>query len=147
MEDFYRMDFAVYTTPEVIGEIEDEKQLQEITEYINAGKLIIDTDGDYDTIFTMSNELTGLSTTDCSILEFAGRKECIILSTDGGLRREATRRNFAVRGVLWIIEGLHAKNIITTEKAVEKLTSYPEINGRTPKKEIDKLIQKLTNPE
>lgn len=31
MEDFYRMDFAVYTTPEVIGEIEDEKQLQEIT--------------------------------------------------------------------------------------------------------------------
>ncbi len=147
MEDFYQLELTVFTTPQVIGEIEDPEQLREINIYINNGKLIVDNAGDYDIILAMSNEIAGLSSTDCSVLEFAGRKTCVILSTDGGLRREAAKRNFTVRGVLWIIEELHTKQIITTEKAVEKLEKYPEINRRTPKKEIDGLIKKLTNTQ
>ena len=144
MADFYRMNLSVFTTPEVIGEITDEKQLSDITIYIDSGKLVIDESGDYDAILGISSENLGLSFADSSVLEFASKKACTILSTDGGLRKEAAKRNLTVRGVLWIIEELHTKKIITSEKALQKLKMYPEINKRTPRKEIEELIKKFT---
>jgi hypothetical protein len=52
-------------------------------------------------------------------------------------------KNLRVRGVLWIIEELYGKQIITVEVALQKLQMYSEINARAPFKEIQNLIKKL----
>jgi len=145
LQDFFKLELLAYTTQQVLDEITEESQLTEIVFYINNGRLIIDSEGPYDSIAVIYDENPGLSFTDSSVIELASRKNGVILSADKSLRNEAVRRNFTVRGLLWIIEELHTKKIISFEKALESLRIYPEINKRAPKKEIDKLITKLNS--
>jgi predicted nucleic acid-binding protein len=143
MEEFYRLGLTVYTTQQVIDEITDESQSVAVSKYITTGKLLIDSNGLYDTIVLIYEENRGLSFADSSVLEVAIRREGIVLSSDKSLRNVATRRNLIVRGVLWIIEELCNKGIINVETALNKLKIYSSINQRAPVSEIEKLIQKL----
>ncbi|MDJ1502048.1 hypothetical protein [Xanthocytophaga agilis] len=144
IEGFFQLDLVVYTTTQVINEITNETQLKEINEYVKSGKLNINGDGDLETILSLSIENRGLSIADCSVLELALRKNAIIYSADGSLRKVATRKNLQVRGVLWIIEELCIKNNLTVEIALEKLQLYTKINSRAPIKDIMILTQKLS---
>jgi rRNA-processing protein FCF1 len=143
IENFFQLDFMVYTTQMVIEEIADDIQISEISKYISNGKLVIDDIDSFENIQLLFDKLSGLSFTDCSVLELAEREKGIIVSSDKGLRNEAQRRNLTVRGILWIIETLLKEEIITSEIALEKLKILPEINQRAPAKEISLLINKL----
>jgi len=145
IEAFFKSDCNVYTTQMVIAEIADDAQLSVISKYISSGRLNIDSEDSFETIQSLFDKLPGLSYTDCSVLELAIRKKGVIISSDKGLRNESKRRNLTARGILWIIETLLKKEIITTEIALEKLKILPEINQRAPFKEITLLINKLEN--
>ncbi|MGN6163139.1 MAG: hypothetical protein ACTHOF_01230 [Flavisolibacter sp.] len=140
---FFSLAVMAMTTPQVIGEITDEQQLQAVSAYIDNGLLQVDNSGEYEAILKISEGYPGLSTADSSVLELALRKDAIIFSSDGLLRKISTRKELTVRGVLWIIEQLYTEGIITKDMALEKLQVYSEINARAPKKEIDKLLEKL----
>lgn len=77
------------------------------------------------------------------MLELAIRKDAIIFSSDGSLRKISTNKNLTVRGILWIIEELYNKNIMDINTASEKLKLYAVINQRAPIKEIENLINKI----
>jgi len=143
IDDFHRLDIIVFTTKVVIEEITNEEQFKKISGFIEKGILRIDTEGDDEVTLTMFDEITGLSLADCSVLEFAIRKQCTVLSADKRLRNECNRRKMEVRGLLWVVEELYVKGIITNERAVEKLKAYPELNKRAPTSEIEKLISRL----
>lgn len=145
IEGFFQLDYNVYTTQMVISEIADDVQLSVISKYISSGSLNIDSEDSFKSIQLLFDKLPGLSYTDCSVLELAIRKKGIIVSSDKGLRNESKRRDLAVRGILWIIESLLKEKIITIEIALEKLKLLPEINQRSPTKEIALLINKLEN--
>lgn len=140
---FFELDIYVNTTQHVIEEITDKAQQIEINKYITNGKLIVDSKGSFESIQTIFNDCKGLSLADCSVLELTIRLNGIILSSDKSLRNESEKRKFTVHGILWIIEKLCDKNIITREVAINKLEIYPKINDRAPKIEIESLIKTL----
>ena len=145
MDSFYRLDISVYTTPHVIAEITEEEQMKVITEHINKANLKIDGDGLFETISEITEQNRGLSFADSSVLEVGLRRNCVVLSSDGGLRNMAISRNLTVRGLVWVIEELHLNGIVSKEIAIEKLRQYRLMNERAPKKEIEDLISKLNN--
>ena len=143
LEDFFQLEVSAFTTPQVIGEITNESQWGEVSKFIDNGKLQIDVEGKYEAIAELFDEYAGLSIPDSSVLESAIRKDAIIFSSDGSLRKISARKNLTVRGVLWIVEELHSRTLLTKEIAMEKLNLYEKINQRSPIKEIKMLLNKL----
>lgn len=146
IQDFFRMEFIAYTTQQVIEEITDPYQNKLVLAHIYENRLFVDKESDIQSILNIFNECPGLSLADSSVLELGIRKRAIILSADRRIRNESTRRGLIVRGVLWIIEELYLKGIISREIAIEKLSIYPNINNRVPIIEIQKLITRFTQP-
>jgi hypothetical protein len=143
LEYFFQLNYDIYTTIMVVGEIINPDQRKIISEHIEKGSLRIDDSGTLDEINNIFDTHPGLSYTDCSILELAIRINADIISSDKGLRNEAKRRNLAARGILWILNILLEKEIISRDFALEKLKIYPKINKRAPISEIEYLIHKL----
>ena len=135
---------VTFTTPQVIGEITNEMQWVEVSKFINNGKLQIDKDGEYEVVAAIFDEHAGLSIPDSSVLELAIRKDAIIFSSDGSLRKISIKKNLIVRGILWIVEELHKKEIISQDMALHKLNKYLEINQRAPIKEVKNLIKNIS---
>lgn len=146
LEDFFRLELYAITTPQVIGEITNEAQWIEIKKYIDDGKLTIDNSGELQAISDLYDMHPGLSIADSSVLELGIRKQAIIFSSDGSLRKISQKNNLTVRGILWIIEELTNKEMITIVTALNKLDEYQTINQRSPVKEIQNLITKLLKP-
>ncbi len=144
LEDFFQLDVSAFTTPQVIGEITNETQWEEVSKFINNGKLQIDADGEFEVIAGIFDEYAGLSIPDSSVLELAIRKDAIIFSSDGSLRKISVKKNLIVRGILWIVEELHKKEIISQDMALYKLNRYLEINQRAPLKEVKNLIKNIS---
>ena len=144
LEDFFQLDVSAFTTPQVIGEITNETQWEEVSKFINNGKLQIDADGEFEVIAGIFDEYAGLSIPDSSVLELALRKDAIIFSSDGSLRKISVKKNLIVRGILWIVEELHKKEIISQDMALHKLNRYLEINQRAPIKEVKNLIKNIS---
>lgn len=147
LESFFQLDFVVYTTPYVIDEILTENHKEEITIYQQNGQLQVDSSGTLKAISKIFNEFGGLSFPDSSVLELAIRKDAVLFSADGSLRKISRRKKIIVRGTLWIIEKLYEEKLITLNAAIEKLENYADINTRAPIKEINKLISRLKNLE
>ena len=143
LNDFFELEYSFYTTPQVISEIRDEVQLVEMGKFIDNSSLIVDSNGDFESIQLIYDKYAGLSYADSSVLELAIRLEGILLSSDKALRNISKRINLDVRGVLWVIKELVIKRMISKETAEMKLKEYPEINIRVPLNEIKKLINDL----
>lgn len=147
IDAFFELDLSVLTTPQVMGEIEEEDQMKKVLEFTSVKKLIIDEDGVLEHVDKIFDENSGLSYPDCSVLELALRKQGIVLSSDWKFRTVTVRNDLTVRGVLWIIEELHERKIITRDQALQKLSLYPKVNERAPKNETKKLISKLVSKD
>lgn len=143
LEVFFQLDLVVMTTPNVISEITNEDQWKQIEIHLDNGQLTVDSDGLLEDILEIYEKFAGLSIADSSVLELAQRKDAVIFSSDGSLRKIATRKRFVVRGTLWIIEALCSKGLITYTYAIERLETYSSINQRAPIKAIEHLITKL----
>lgn len=143
LEAFYLLDVIAITTGFVVAEITDESQAELINNNIKEGKLIVHDEGDITTIAQLNEIHAGLSFADCSVLELALRFPGLILSADKSLRNEAKRRSLSVKGLLWVINQLFEKGLLTKLQCLEKLEQYPLVNPRTPKRDIQLLIDKL----
>ena len=143
LKEFFQLDLEVYTTIQVIDEILTEPHLSLIKSYLESDQLKIDKDGTFEAITKIFNEFAGLSFADSSVLEVAIRRDAVLFSADGSLRKISKRQKINVRGTLWVIENLYITKKIEKKTTIEKLNLYAEVNERAPKKEIIKLIQKL----
>lgn len=145
LEDFFQLESEAFTTSQVIGEITYEQQWDAISKFIENGRLQIDDNGTLEAITKINEVYPGLSLPDSSVLELAIRKNAIVYSADGSLRKASVREGITVRGIIWIISELHALELMTSESAIAKLNLYEAINQRAPLKEIKKLMAKLLN--
>ncbi|HRH54257.1 MAG TPA: hypothetical protein PLN38_13095, partial [Chitinophagales bacterium] len=140
LEDFFQLEVDAFTTSQVIGEITNEQQWDAVSRFINNGKLRIDDDGTFEVITKINEEYPGLSLPDSSVLELAIRKNAIVYSSDGSLRKASLKEGITVRGIIWIIAELYRLELMTKESAIAKLNLYETINQRAPLKEINKLM-------
>lgn len=138
---FFELELTVMTTPQVIGEIEEDEQQAVVRKFIDKGKLLIDKDGITSAVQEIYDANRGLSFADCSVLELALRVKGSVLSSDLDLRNVTTRNKLIVRGILWIVKELHLTNRLTGEALTAKLKLYQQINDRAPKKEIKEMIE------
>lgn len=140
---FFELDLIVLTTPQVIAEITDVQQLEIVSAYIKSDKLTVDNWGQLDAIDALLNDNKGLSFADSSVLELALRRNAVLLSSDGSLRKVSVNSGLVVRGVLWIIEELVRKGIVPKTQAASVLDMYPKVNHRAPVSEINKLLERI----
>jgi len=89
---------------------------------------------------------TGLSFEDCSVWYYSKKMSGILLTGDGKLRKQASKDNIEVRGIIYLFDVLLNQNLISSQEAVEKIKQLMLLNNRLPKKEIDKRIE-LWNDE
>ena len=145
LDVFFQLEFSFYTTGSVIEEIIDDSQMKVIDEYVSNNKLIVDKHGLLESIESIFDLYPSLSFTDSSVLELAVRKKGVLLSSDKSLRNISKQNDINVKGLLWIIKTLVERNLVSSEKAIEKLNLYPQINVRAPINEINKCKQELVN--
>lgn len=139
LQEFFLLKCQFCTTPQVISEITDTRQLYQLNQFVTGGLLKVDMGGQIETIQILLEQHSGLSFTDCSVLELSMRMNGIILTADKALRNIATKNQLQVRGMIWVFTLLLENNLITKEIALEKLDMYPKINNRVPKRELNDL--------
>lgn len=144
---FFSLELTVMTTPQVVVEVTDDDQLHVTRGFIENGRLIVDGTGGLTEIQEILSKNSGLSFADSSVLELAIRVNGAVLSSDLKLRNATTRGGLTVRGILWVVEELHASKLLSKTEALEKLSLYEKINDRAPRSEIRILIEKISKLE
>lgn len=145
---FSKLDFDLHTTDFILDELNDEQRTPIVN--LNSGKklTVIETikTTDFQGITTILEKSTGLSFEDCSVWYYSKKMSGILLTGDGKLRKQASKDNIEVRGIIYLFDVLLNQNLISFQEAVEKIKQLMLLNNRLPKKEIDKRIE-LWNDE
>jgi rRNA-processing protein FCF1 len=143
IDAFSKLDFDLHTTDFVLDELNDEQRTPIVN--LNNGKklTVIETIEaiDFQGITTILGKSTGLSFVDCSVWYYSKKMSGILLTGDGKLRKQASKDNIEVRGIIYLFDVLVNQNLISFQEAIEKINQLMLLNNRLPKKEIDKRIQ------
>jgi hypothetical protein len=84
-----------------------------------------------------------LSVPDVFALSLAAARDWVLLTGDGALREEATKRDVAMHGVLWLFDQFEDCNICGTEElrsGLEALRDHPRC--RLPAREISARLKR-----
>lgn len=148
--EFFALPWAVFTTDFVIQELEEPRQRAEVLNFKNTGKLNVAslTSEEIAAIFDISQETDfKVSITDYSVLFFAKKYGCTLLTGDKRLRSKAQEEKLEVHGVLFVFDELVKHGIIPAFHAAELLKQLHQMSQRyLPKSEIEDRIHKWENP-
>ena len=147
MDQFFKLDWIVFTTNAVFDEIKNPSQKEIVLQFVDNGKIQIDSFGNDDFVFRLALDNPGLSSVDCTVIDLAIRKNAILLSSDNSVRKQSQLRNINVHGILWIIKSMVLEGVISSNDGIRNLHEYERINPRTPRKKIKELMNVLTNLE
>lgn len=142
---FFKLEFEFRTTQLILDELFDEQQ-EALIPYIETEKLILDTFSVNDLVEIMSlqHAKPKLSEQDCSAFFQAKKTGAVLITSDNLLRKFAHAQNIEVHGHLWVFDKLFVNNIISGERATEKLNLLcNQINPKLglPKNECQKRIK------
>lgn len=143
IEAFSKLDFEMHTTDFVLEEL-NEEQKTPILKLDNAKKLnVIETTDikDFQGITEILTKSTGLSFEDCFVWYYSKKMGGTLLTGDGKLRKQASKDNIEVRGIIYIFDVLLSQHLISFQEAVEKIKQLILLNNRLPIKEIEKRIE------
>ena len=71
---------------------------------------------------------------------------CILLSGDAALRTLAVKHSMEVHGVLWVLDQLHANNLLTAATLVTVLRTFQDdLMVRLPRREIAAYLKRYEN--
>lgn len=140
---WFQLQIETHTTDAVLFEVEDEAQRAEVMAFVEAGLIHVAPmyeAGSFEALQSLADAAAdlGVSGPDASAYILADRLGAVLLTGDGGLRREAATRGVAVCGVLWIIDMLLWKDVIAFEAASASLRQMLERGARLPKVECER---------
>ena len=143
----WQLDLEFHTTLHVFREIRDDTQRLLMMDMIISGELIVDDflDEEYERFLQMVeafDEENNLSDADCSVIILAQRYNCRLLTSDRKLKRQAENYGLKVNGLLWIVDAIVEKSILTGKEMIPYLERYRETNERAPQNEINKRIDR-----
>jgi rRNA-processing protein FCF1 len=141
---FFQLPLVFHTTQLIIGELEPE-QIESLRPYIGQQKLTIRnlTRAEIDNLGSISANSRKLSRQDLSVYFYAKElNNCMILTGDNRLRKEAERQGFEVHGILWVFEQMIINQILSPVLAVEHLQNLMKINAWLPVNECQKCLER-----
>lgn len=146
---FFNLHWEFHSTDLIIENELYEEQKEQLTPYINSGKLIVqalNTD-DLLKIIDIQTQKPQLSDKDCSAFYCAQKLNASLVTSDNALRKFAKAQNVDVHGHLWVFDALVEHNCITPQEAIRKLSELHTINTklRLPPKECDVRIEQWKN--
>lgn len=144
VERFFELPLEFHTTQLILNELEDEQQ-KLLLPFLATKRLSVRhlTQAEIEALATISTQSRKLSREDLSVYFYARElRDCMILTGDNRLRKEAQRQGFEVHGILWVFEQLVENQILNSINAVLKLRQLMSINIWLPIGECEKLIEK-----
>ncbi|MFH2047963.1 MAG: hypothetical protein ABIJ12_00835 [bacterium] len=139
-EAFLRLDLNVHISQFVMDETEEPGQRERVEN--NDGILVQYFDSnDLEQIQLIDQNNRGLSFEDCSILLMRQKQEAVILTGDGLLRRTAEKNGYEVHGIIWVLDRLIEKGLLTCSIARDELIKLMAINKRLPKTLCDNRLE------
>lgn len=144
MHNFIQLELDLKTTDFIFEELNDD-QKEIINVYIESNQIELITteeDEDFESIASILDNSSGLSFEDCSVWHYANKLNGLLLSGDGKLRKQATANGVSVKGILYILDQLLLKKLISFDYAMEKIEELYKINPRLP---IDAKDERISN--
>lgn len=142
IDSFFLLNLEFHTTSLILSEL-DPNQQRCIQKFVEIGKLKIREISirEIETFKDLPVQTKKLSINDLSLYFYAFElKECMVLTGDNRLRKEAEKIGFEVHGILWVFEELVVHNILEKKLAVQKLEELMKVNLWLPVRECEKLI-------
>lgn len=147
LRPFLLLEYEVITTSAVVSEITDVNQWLHLEKIIVEGLIKTDDDGSLIDIMNLKEKYNGLSYADATVLEVALRKQAVLITADGLLRKAGVKEANSVHGTLWIIETLHYNRVITIETATQKVKNLLQINKRISSEICYSTIRRIEKEE
>lgn len=129
VERFFELPLEFHTTQLILNELEEEQQ-KLLLPFLTTERLSVRhlTQSEIEGLATISTQSRKLSREDLSVYFYARElQNCMILTGDNRLRKEAQRQGFEVHGILWVFEQLVGNQIINLPSAVSKLRELMSI--------------------
>ncbi len=125
---FFNLEIEIHTTFDVFDELYDE-QKELLRAYVSSGKLTIHTitENDWHAIQKMNLPRT-LSPNDKTVLYLADKTQCMVLSSDKTIRKQAKKLCCEYHGMLWIFDQLIEEGLITNSIAIQKIEKLFSLN-------------------
>ena len=143
LDVFSKLKFELYTTDFVYEELNQEQKSPVSMLNKNGHLTIIETEEtiDFQNITNLLDSSTGLSFEDCSVWYYSQKLSGTLLTGDGKLRKQVSKKGIEVRGIIYIFDELLEQDLIDINIAIEKIEQLYHLNNRLPKKEIAKRIE------
>jgi hypothetical protein len=139
LEAWFRLDIETHTTDLVLRQVRRDEQWQRVSGFVEAGWLKVTTlSGEQ--VEAMCEEFAGLpiGVEDQSVLFVAMQMEdAILLTGDRRLRIEGLRRELEVKGVLWVLDQVVEKGVMSPALAAEKLRLILDSGSYLPLEECE----------
>lgn len=144
---FFKLGLENHSTDLVLNEIE-----QPIHEYVKSGLIRqhMLTPENLEQIFALQwVSANGVSLPDCSVLWLTRElgSETRLLTGDGKLRQVAENGKIKVHGLLWILDQLVTKKIVSVEAMSDKLEKLVAGGSRLPTNECQKRLSRWSRSD
>jgi predicted nucleic acid-binding protein len=142
LPEFFGLDIEIYTTDFIYNEILQSDEKSEFELFVRSGqlKIIVVDDAEQETISNMNLTFSIRSLADKTALFKAMQMQCILLTCDDKIKKEAIKQNLEVHGSIWIIDQLFENEIIDTKRAIEVIESLIKSNSWLPLDELDRRL-------
>lgn len=97
-------------------------------------------------VYSYTSKYPQISSYDAFAMAIAKNRNYALLTGDGNLRRAALAEGVTVKGTLWILDELYAKDCLNRAECLQHLHELQKYNGkqvRLPAAEIQKRIDML----
>ena len=142
LPEFFGLDLEIYTTDFIYNEILHSAEKNEFEIFVRSGqlKIIVVEDNEQETISKMELTYSNRSIADKTALYKARQLECILLTCDDKLKKEAIKQKLEVHGSIWIIDQLVENDKIDASRAFEVIESLKTTNAWLPVDELDRRL-------
>jgi predicted nucleic acid-binding protein len=138
---WFKLGVETYISDLVQLEISEESQKKILKSFIDAGLLMVEPlTPDELAAARIKRDKHRISIEDASALILAQKKKAMLLSGDGTLRKTAKAEGIDVHGVIWVLDRLVEKALLTPADAIIKLQALQALGTFLPQAICDKQI-------
>ena len=138
---WFKLGVETYISDLVQLEISEESQKKVLKSFIDAGLLMVEhlTSAEMEAA-RIKRDKHRISIEDASALILAQKKDAMLLSGDGTLRKTAKAEGIDVHGVIWVFARLVERALLTPSDAITKLQALQASGAFLPQELCDRQI-------
>jgi hypothetical protein len=142
LEAWFQLGIETCTTDLVLRQVKADNQWQAVKAFVDAGLLLVHSLSGAE-LLKIQRDYGHLpvGVEDRTALYVAVKLKAILLTGDRRLRIEGMKQELEVRGLLWVLDELVARNVITPKLAAVKLTTIRASGAFLPTKECDERLK------